>query len=74
MKRLEYENGRYKTGINKSCYFPANKRHILQQAVEMDRDMKNKGINEIVQDALELWIDRNWSGYLDKTLRIATND
>jgi len=74
-----YIPGKYVKPFKRSVYFPSGKGQLLYQAVQIARKTGELGVNEIVAEALELWIRSKWIEYVKRLqgqyqTEIAKND
>jgi hypothetical protein len=57
---------KYRKAFKRSIYFPEGTGHILSMAEEMGERLYNKGVNEIVKDALSEYVKNNFMFYWKK--------
>lgn len=60
----EFVPKKYTQTFKRSVYFPQGKGALLYQAVQIAKRTGELGVNEIVAEALELWIDTHWIQYV----------
>jgi hypothetical protein len=58
---------KFAKAFKRSIYFPTNKGQVLYEAMQVAKKTSGIGINEIVAEALDLWVKKNWHSYI-KTL------
>lgn len=60
----EFVPKKYTQTFKRSVYFPQGRGALLYQAVQIANRIGELGVNEIVAEALELWIDTHWIQYV----------
>ena len=60
----EFVPKKYTETFKRSVYFPQGKGALLYEAVQIANRTGELGVNEIVAEALELWIDTHWIQYV----------